>query len=168
MIAPRAIMPDVTAALKAVHPYEEIAYDVYLIENPNPNFGIGVIGMLPNPQSLGSFLKIVKRKLGAKSLRFTGNSIAKIQSVAVCGGAGSDLLPNAIAAKADVFITADVRYHAFHTAVDKIAVVDAGHWETEQIILKPIAARLRSAARVMHEPLTVFITKYKTNPIKIS
>ena len=71
------------------------------------------------------------------------------------------------AAKADVFITADVRYHAFQKANDTIALIDAGHWETEQIILKPIADRLRSAARAAHEPLTVFITKHKTNPIKI-
>jgi putative NIF3 family GTP cyclohydrolase 1 type 2 len=100
-------------------------------------------------------------------LRYTGSLAHKIQNVAVCGGAGSDLLPDALAAKADVFVTADVRYHAFQKATDGIALIDAGHWETEQIILKPIAARLRSAARAVHEPLTVFITKHKTNPIKI-
>jgi dinuclear metal center YbgI/SA1388 family protein len=166
MVAPRANLPSVITAMKTVHPYEEIAYDVYLVENPNPNFGMGVLGILPKPQSLGSFLKFVKRKLGARSLRFTGDSTAKIQSVAVCGGAGSDLLPNAIAAKADVFITADVRYHTFCTAVDKIAIVDAGHWETEQIILKPIADRLRSAAHTANKPITVFLTKHITNPIQ--
>jgi dinuclear metal center YbgI/SA1388 family protein len=166
MIAPRANLSSVIAAMKTVHPYEEIAYDVYLVENSSPNFGMGVLGVLPKPQTLGSFLKSVKRKLGAKSLRFTGNIAANIQNVAVCGGAGSDLLPKAVAAKADVFVTADVRYHAFHTAVDKIAIVDAGHWETEQIILKPIADRLRSAAHAANKPITVFLTKHITNPIQ--
>jgi len=159
MISPRAIVSDVVAALKAVHPYEEPAYDIYLIENPNQNFGMGAIGVLPKPQPLSLFLQSIKRKLNIRSLRYTGSLTRKIQKVAVCGGAGSDLLTDAITEKADVFVTADVRYHAFQKANNTIALVDAGHWETEQVILKPIANRLRSAARAAHEPLTVFITK---------
>ena len=166
MIAPRAIVPDVIAALKAVHPYEEPAYDIYFIENSNPNFGMGALGKLSKPQPLGFFLKSLKRKLGARALRYTGNLAYKIQNVAVCGGAGSDLLPDAIKAKADAFVTADVRYHAFQKANDIIALIDAGHWETEQIILKPIADRLRFTARTAHEQLIVFITKHKMNPMK--
>jgi dinuclear metal center YbgI/SA1388 family protein len=166
MIAPRAVLSGVVAAFKAVHPYEEPAYDIYFIENTNPNFGMGALGRLPKPQLLGSFLKSLKRILSIGALRYTGSLTHKIQNIAVCGGAGSDLLPDAITAKADVFITADVRYHAFQKANDTIALVDAGHWETEHVILKPIAARLRSAARAAHEPLSVFITKHKTNPIK--
>jgi dinuclear metal center YbgI/SA1388 family protein len=167
MIAPRAIVSGAVAALKAVHPYEEPAYDIYSIENPNPNFGMGALGTLPKPQPLELFLKSIKRMLGVGALRYTGSLTHNIQNVAVCGGAGSDLLPDAMTAKADAFVTADVRYHTFQKANDDIALIDAGHWETEQIILKPIAARLRSAARKAHEPLTVFITKHKTNPMRI-
>jgi putative NIF3 family GTP cyclohydrolase 1 type 2 len=54
----------------------------------------------------------------------------------------------------------------FHTAAGNIALVDAGHWETEQVVLKPIADRIRSAARKANEPLTVWITKHRTNPIQ--
>ena len=147
MIAPRAIIPDVIAALKAVHPYEEPAYDIYFIENANPNFGMGALGKLSKLQPLGFFLKSLKRTLGVEALRYTGSLAHKIQNIAVCGGAGSELLPDAIAAKADVFVTADVKYHAFQKAYETIALIDAGHWETEQIILRPIAVRLRSAAK---------------------
>ena len=167
MVAPRAILSGVVAALKAVHPYEEPAYDIYFIENTNPNFGMGALGKLPKTQPLGLFLKSLKRILGIGALRYTGSLTQKIQNIAVCGGAGSDLLPDAITAGADVLITADVRYHAFQKAQGSIALIDAGHWETEHVVLKPIAARLRSAARAAHEPLTVFISKYKTNPIKV-
>jgi putative NIF3 family GTP cyclohydrolase 1 type 2 len=156
----------VIAAMKTVHPYEEIAYDIYNVENPNPNFGMGAFGTLLKPQPLGTFLKFVKRTLRSGMLRFTGRTTNEVQNIAVCSGAGSDLLSDAIAAKADVFITADVRYHAFHTAVGNIALVDAGHWETEQIVLKPIADRIRSVARKANEPLTVWITKHITNPIQ--
>ena len=166
MITPRANVARVIAAMKAVHPYEEVAYDVYLVENPNPNFGMGAVGTLPKPQSLGTFLKFLKRTLSSEVLRFTGNTASKIRKVAICSGSGSDLLSDAVAAKADVFITADVSYHAFHTAVDNIALVDAGHWETEHIILKPIADRIRSAARSANKPLSVFVTKHITNPIQ--
>jgi dinuclear metal center YbgI/SA1388 family protein len=166
IIAPRAQINNVIAALKAVHPYEEPAYDIYRIENPNSNFGMGAIGSLQKPQPLGTFLKSIQRTLGSEMLRFTGKTTDKIQTVAVCSGAGSDLLSDAIAAHADVFITADVRYHAFHAASNNIALVDAGHWETEQIVLKPIAERIRSAVRKMNEPLTVWTTKQITNPIQ--
>ena len=166
MVTPRARVNGVIAAMKTVHPYEEIAYDIYYVENPNPNFGMGAFGTLLKPQPLGTFLKFVKRTLGSGMLRFTGRTTNEVQNIAVCGGAGSDLLSDAIAAKADVFVTADVRYHAFHTAGGNIALVDAGHWETEQIVLKPIADRIRSVARKANEPLTVWITKHITNPIQ--
>jgi dinuclear metal center YbgI/SA1388 family protein len=166
MIVPRARVSGIVAAMKNVHPYEEVAYDIYNVENPNPNFGMGAFGTLLKPQSLGSFLKFVKRTLGSGMLRFTGRTSDRVRNIAVCSGAGADLLSDAIAAQADVFISADVRYHSFHTATNVIALVDAGHWETEQIILKSIAARLRTAARIAKEPLTVWTTRYNTNPIQ--
>jgi dinuclear metal center YbgI/SA1388 family protein len=167
MIAPRSIVSSVVAALRSVHPYEEPAYDIYFIENPNPNFGMGALGKLPKSQQLGTFLKSIKKNLGVDALRYTGSLTHSIQNIAVCGGAGSDLLPDAIAANADAFVTADVKYHTFQKAHDSIALIDAGHWETEHVVLKPIMDRLRSAARIAREPLTVFITKHKTNPMKI-
>lgn len=166
MITPRAQVNKVIAAMKMVHPYEEVAYDIYNVENPNPNFGMGAFGTLLKPQPLGTFLKFVKRTLRSGMLRFTGRTTNEVQNIAVCSGAGSDLLSDAIAAKADVFITADVRYHTFHSASDNIALVDAGHWETEQIVLKPIAERIRSVARKANEPLNVWVTKQITNPIQ--
>ena len=166
MVAPRALVPAVVKAMKAVHPYEEIAYDVILVENPNPNFGMGALGRLPKPLPLGTFLKHIKHALGSRAVRFTGDLAQNIQTVAVCGGSGSDLLPEALASGADVFVTADIRYHTFHMAVGSIALVDAGHFETEQIIVQPIANRLRAAARAAQEPLTVWITKHLTNPIQ--
>ncbi len=166
MIAPRARVSDVVAAMKAVHPYEEVAYDVYEVENPNPNFGMGALGELPRPQTLAKFLKDVKRRLGCKALRFTGNPVQKIRTVAVCGGSGSDLISDAVAARADVFVTADVRYHTFQRAAGEIALVDAGHWETEHIILERMADRLRNAGKAARSPLSVFISKKSVNPVR--
>jgi len=166
MLVPRARISAVAAAMKSAHPYEEAAYDVYETGNPDPNHGMGAIGELPSAVSLGVFLKRVKRELGCGALRYTGGLKRQVRTVAVCGGAGSDLLPDALRERADVFITADVRYHAFHTAGSAIALVDAGHWETEQVVLKQIAGRIRAEAGKTREALTVRVTKHCTNPIQ--
>lgn len=166
MVSPRAIVDSVISAMKAVHPYEEVAYDVYKAENPNPNFGIGALGELPKRTPLKKFLKAVSKNLDCKALKFTGDLESKVQKVAVCGGGGGELLAEAIKSKADVFITADIKYHTFHNAVGEIILIDAGHWETEQVILKPMLNKLRNAVRLLNEELSIFITKHKTNPIQ--
>ncbi len=163
MIAPRARVSAIVAAMKEAHPYEEVAYDVYPLDNESTNYGMGAIGELEAAQTLKTFLEHSKRALKAEALRFTGDLHRKIRHVAVCGGSGSDLLPTALSAKADVFVTADVRYHTFHAAGD-LALVDAGHWETEQVILEPLADRLRRAAKQKKQRLEVLVTQYSTNP----
>lgn len=165
MIAPRALIPTVVAAMKRAHPYEEVAYDVYPLMNPDPNHGIGAVGNLSKATTLRRFLQIVKRTLKAQSVQYAGELGQSVRRVAVCGGSGSDLLEDAIKAEADAFITADVRYHSFHAAEGRIAYIDAGHWETEHLILKPLAQRVYRAAKESHASLEVLITRYSTNPI---
>jgi len=165
MAVPRSRVTAVVAAMESAHPYEEVAYDLYTLENGNPNFGMGAIGNLVRPTTIRSFLGLVKRTLHADSLRFTGAFSQKVKRVAVCGGSGSELLEDAIRAKADVFVTADVRYHAFQSANGRINLVDAGHFETEHLVLRSIADRLRSWAKSKSEKLVVTVTKQSTNPI---
>ncbi len=164
IIAPRARVNDVIAAVKAVHPYEEVAYDVYALENTNPNFGMGALGELPKSMLLKSFITRVKKALSAESVRYVGDPGQRVRRVAVCGGSGSDLLHEAAAAGAEVFITADVRYHTFHDAKGRIALVDAGHWETEHSVLPAIERRLREAIRQAGDAVQVSITDHSTNP----
>jgi dinuclear metal center YbgI/SA1388 family protein len=165
MMVPRPRVTAVVAAMKSAHPYEEVAYDVYTLENGNPNVGMGAIGELSKPMTLGAFLSRVKKTLHANSIRFTGSMSQTVKRVAVCGGSGSELLENAILGKADVFVTADVRYHGFHSASGRTALVDAGHYETEHIVLNSIAGRLRSWAKARNEKLVVTLSKQSTNPI---
>ena len=164
MIAPRANAPSILTAMKAAHPYEEVAYDLYPLQNTDPEHGMGTVGTLTKPMTLGSFLKRVKITLRAEAVRYTGRLNRQVRRVAVCGGSGSNLLQNAIATHADAFVTADVKYHAFHEAGDRLALIDPGHWETEHVILKPIAERLKRHARTTGEPLEVFTTNIRTNP----
>jgi dinuclear metal center YbgI/SA1388 family protein len=165
MIVPRARVNTVVAALKTVHPYEEVAYDLYTLENTNPNFGMGAVGDLPHSKTVKQFLTKLKRVIHAESVRYGGALNQKIRRVAVCGGAGSELIDQAIGAKADVFVTADVRYHPFHDAAGRIVLIDAGHWETEHGVLPVLASKLRTWAASHHESLVVSITQHSTNPI---
>jgi dinuclear metal center YbgI/SA1388 family protein len=119
-------------SLKASHPYEEVAYDVYELANLHPRVGSGMIGVLEKPMSEKDFLELLKEKLGAKGIRYTRLLNRKIKTVALCGGSGSFLIGKAIASKADVFVTADVKYHQFFEPEGKMLLVDTGHFENEQ------------------------------------
>jgi dinuclear metal center YbgI/SA1388 family protein len=165
MLVPRARVKSVVRAMKSVHPYDEVAYDIYTLENGDPNFGMGAIGTLDKPVKLSSFLSAIKKALRSESLRYSGDLRKEILTVAVCGGAGSELLDTAIAAGADALVTSDIRYHTFHAASGQIALVDAGHWETEQVVLPVIARRLKDWARAQKVPLDIILTKHRTNPI---
>lgn len=165
MVVPRARVTAVVERIRDVHPYEEMAYDVIPVSTPDVTYGMGAIGTLDRPQSLQSFLRTVKEKLGSGALRFAGDPRATVRRVAVCGGSGSELLSAARSADADVLVTADVKYHTFHEVPKGMALVDAGHWETEQVILQPLAQRLRRAAKDRGEQVTVYVTKVITSPV---
>lgn len=131
-ILPRARKNAVLAALERSHPYEEVAYDLIAIENNYPSAGIGAIGMLPEAEDEHEFLQRAKAILGTGSLRCSAPTGRKVRKVAVCGGSGAGLIRTAISSGADVYITADIKYHDFFLPEGKILVADAGHFETEQ------------------------------------
>ncbi|SHK02461.1 Nif3-like dinuclear metal center hexameric protein [Rhodothermus profundi] len=131
-------LPRVVAAMRAAHPYEEVAYDVYPVEQPYTRAGLGAIGQLDKPEPLRDFLRRVAERLHAESLRYVGDPEAPVQKVAVCGGAGADLIGRALAAGADAYVTADLSYHRFFEVLDnegrpRMALIDAGHYETEAL-----------------------------------
>jgi dinuclear metal center YbgI/SA1388 family protein len=151
----------IIASLIEVHPYEEVAYDIYPLSNGFQEVGSGMIGNLDSDWDELEFLKFVKERLGAKVIRHTGLRSKKIRRVAVCGGSGSFLLQNAIRAGADIFITADFKYHEFFDAEGKLIIADVGHFESEQftqeLLLELITEKFRNFA--------LRLTLQNTNPI---
>lgn len=121
----------VIAAMLQAHPYEEPAYDIYLLENDNIEAGLGCVGDLKGTIDKTSFLDLIAKIFSAKGIRyskFTGNNISK---VALCGGSGTSLLREAIASGADAFVTADLKYHTYFDAEKRILLADIGHYESE-------------------------------------
>ena len=131
-IIPRHLKNNVINALLKSHPYEEVAYDIYPLENKFREVGSGMIGELPGAEQELGFLSRLIQIFGCKSIRHTYLLGKPVKKVAVCGGSGSFLLAAAISEGADIFVTADMKYHDFFDAEEKIVIADIGHYESEQ------------------------------------
>lgn len=151
----------VISALIESHPYEEVAYDLYALENQNVNIGLGCVGRLKKGMSEEDFLKKVSSVFGAEGIRYSKSSGKQVEKVALCGGSGASFLKNAISAGADAYITADVKYHDFFNTENKILLVDIGHFESEKFsveILKDLIIK-------KFPKFAVRFSETNTNPI---
>ena len=131
-ILPTHVKDKVIAALLASHPYEEVAYDIYALENEYNEAGLGCIGEISEPVEEKEFLLYLSGILKAEGVRYSKLIGKKIKKVALCGGAGISLIGDAVKAGADAFVTADIKYHDFFDAGNRILVVDTGHYESER------------------------------------
>ncbi|MBA3900260.1 MAG: Nif3-like dinuclear metal center hexameric protein, partial [Bacteroidetes bacterium] len=131
-IYPFYLEKKVLSALWQSHPYEEVAYDIIPLDNKHQLIGSGMIGELNEAMNEMDFLKMVKKSMKSGCLRYTQLMGKKVKKIAVCGGSGSFLLKDAIASGADVFLTADFKYHQFFDAEGQILIADVGHFESEQ------------------------------------
>ncbi len=156
----------VISAMLKKHPYEEPAFDIYPLKNLSVNYGAGAIGELKKSLSKNEFLKLVSDKLKTTGLKYSVGKKKRIKKVAVCGGTCSDLLPKALKNNADAFITADIKYHTFQDAEGEILLVDAGHYETENVVLDEVKKRFDDFFAENHEQIKTLKYKGNTNPVK--
>ncbi|MDO4880602.1 MAG: Nif3-like dinuclear metal center hexameric protein [Capnocytophaga sp.] len=143
------------------HPYEEVAYQIYSLENKNQHIGMGMIGELSCAMDEKEFLNFVKKKMNTQCIRHSQFLNKKIKKVAVLGGSGAFAIDNAIQAGADAYITSDIKYHEFFKAEQKILLADIGHYESEQftknLLLDEFTKKIPNFA--------FYLSKTNTNPI---
>ncbi|WP_290697006.1 Nif3-like dinuclear metal center hexameric protein [Lacinutrix sp.] len=144
------------------HSYEEVAYEITTLENKNQNIGMGMIGSLKKPMSEADFFKVLKIKMNSKCIRHSKFTNKPVQKIAVLGGSGSFAIQAAKAAKADVFITSDLKYHDFFSAENSIVLADIGHYESEQYTKNGLLALLTKK----NSKFAVVLSKTNTNPVK--
>ena len=132
IVYPFYLEQQVVNALVDAHPYEEVAYDIFTMENVHYGIGAGVIGELEEEMDEASFLKMLKDRFGLAVIRHTRLRDKPVKSVALCGGAGSFLIKKALSSKADMYISADIKYHEFFDAEGRMVIADIGHYESEQ------------------------------------
>ncbi len=137
VIFPVYLQHKIVEALKKNHPYEEIAYDIYALDNSFESVGLGMIGNLDSEMDVNTFLSWVKNCLQTNSIRFVNSQPhRKIKKVAVCGGVGHFLLRDAISLKADAYITSDVKYHEMMEVENHLLYADIGHYESEKYTME--------------------------------
>jgi len=154
-----------SAVLKALiqaHPYEEPAFDFYQLKNSWAQAGSGIVGELETAETELDFLKRIKKLFEVDCLRHNKLSGRLIQRVALCGGAGAFLLPQAIAVDADVFITGEIKYHDYFGHESDILLAEIGHYESEQYT-KEI---FYSIIKELFPSVELYSSKINTNPIK--
>lgn len=152
----------VLKALFKNHVYEEVAYEIYDLQNPHQNIGLGMIGELENPMNESKFLELVKTKMQCGGIRHSTLLGKPIKKVAVLGGSGSFAIKNAIQAKADIYLTSDLKYHNFYEAENQIVLADIGHFESERFTKNYIVDFLKKKI----PNFAVNFSEENTNPVK--
>ena len=151
----------IISAMKFAHPYEEVAYQIYAIENENQYSGLGMFGELPEEMEEKEFLNFVKEKFDLKIIRHSSFTGKKIKKVAVLGGSGASGIKNALQNRCDAYLTADMKYHDFFTAENRILLCDIGHFESEQFVVQQLY-------EILSEKFTTFAvskSSINTNPV---
>lgn len=151
----------VLTALQKVHPYEEVAYEVYTTENAHQFIGSGMIGELKDELPLEVFFDKLKSTFKLKVIRHTEPLAKTVKKIAWCGGSGSFLLKSAIGKNADVFITGDIKYHDFFDHEKKLIIADIGHYESEQFTIDLLGDFLTEK----FPKFAVHLTEVNTNPV---
>jgi len=149
-------------ALFESHIYEEVAYEITVLQNKHQNIGMGLVGELENPMDETSFMLFVKEKMQCEAIRHSEFIGKPIKIVALLGGAGSFAIQNAILAGADVFLTADLKYHQFYEAEKQIIIADIGHFESERYTKNYIVDYLRK--KILN--FAIILSEENTNPVK--
>ncbi len=161
LMYPTYMNAGIKQALKSAHPYEEVSFFQEDLANENQYLGSGMIGELPEFTDIHAFFTKVKTEMKVSVIRHTRIVHQEVKRVAVCGGSGSFLLGAAKRAGADVFITADFKYHEFFDAEDSIVIADIGHYESEQFTIELLAEAISEKFRTF----ATHLTRVHTNPI---
>lgn len=153
---------NVLKAMTEAHPYEEVAYDIFAMENTHKGIGAGIIGELAQEMTEKDFMKMLKERFNLQVIRHTPLRSKPVKKVAVCGGAGSFLIKKAVASGADFYISADIKYHEFFDAEGRTVIADIGHYESEQFAVDLLQT-------LLVEKFPTFAAIYKTgvntNPV---
>ncbi|MBN2776702.1 MAG: Nif3-like dinuclear metal center hexameric protein [Bacteroidales bacterium] len=162
MIFPEYLQSSIVSSIIAAHPYEEVAYDIYKLENSYLKAGLGMIGHTESELDESEILSILKSRFELTNIRHGNFTGRKINKIAVCGGSGASFINHAIRAGAQVFISGDIKYHDYFLAENKILIIDIGHFESEQYTKEIFYDIIKKK----NPNFAVQFSKINTNPIK--
>jgi len=161
VIYPKHLHHKLLKKLFEVHPYEEVAYEIFEIANNNQEIGLGIVGELEQPVPAEQFLQELKEKFRLDCIRHSGTIEKSIKKVAVLGGSGSFAISNAKSSSSDIYITSDIKYHEFYTGEEQMIIADIGHYESERFTKVYLFEQLTKNFR----NFAVALSEINTNPI---
>ncbi|MGD9676833.1 MAG: Nif3-like dinuclear metal center hexameric protein [Vulcanibacillus sp.] len=165
-IIPENKQAQIIKAMIKAHPYEEVAYDLYQLENIGNKFGIGRKGVIPRTLSLKDFALLIKEQLNVEGVKVVGNLNKLINKVAIVGGDGDSYVNKAAFVGVDVLITGDIYYHTAHEAMaNDLALIDVGH-HTEKLVFESVKNYLETEINKNNLDVEVLISEVNTNPFK--
>ncbi|MCD1118053.1 Nif3-like dinuclear metal center hexameric protein [Chryseobacterium turcicum] len=151
----------IIAAMKEAHPYEEVAHQIYSLDNENQYAGLGMYGELDEEMGEKDFLKFIKDKFNVEVIKYSDFTNKKIKRVGVLGGSGASGIKSALAKKCDAYITGDLKYHDYFQAESKMLLCDVGHYESEQWVAQQLF-------EILSQKISTFAilnSSEKTNPV---
>lgn len=164
-ILPSEKLSTVLAAMQAAHPYEEVAYDIYPLNNQGSAHGLGRVGQLAIAMKFADFIQQVKDKLGLSLVKVGGALDGKVKTVALCGGSAAAFWPLALAKGADVYISGDIKYHPAQDMLDSgLSFIDAGHYQTELPVIERLYHYLTKRLQQQTKAVNLFISHTNTDP----
>lgn len=164
-VVPQRRLSRVLERMLKAHPYEEVAYDLLPLANQLPGAGLGRIGRLVEPLALAALAERIKGALGCQTVRLVGRPEQVVGKVAVCGGSGAGLIQEAWRRGAEVLVTGDIKYHEARQAEALgLALIDAGHFATEQLAVAELATRLGEEAAARGWRLDVLVHAGEHDP----
>lgn len=151
----------IVAAMKSAHPYEEVAHQIYQLENDNHYSGLGMYGEFETEIDEKDFLNFVKEKFNLNIIKHSDLSNKKIKRVGVLGGSGASGIKAALSKKCDAYLTGDLKYHDYFLAESKMLICDIGHYESEQLVSQQLFEILSQK----FSTFAVLKSSEKTNPV---
>lgn len=165
-IVPQGIRNKVIQAMLKAHPYEEVAYDLYSMDLKGRSFGLGRVGKLKEPTTLGQFVETVKAGLNVDKVRVVGDLDRPVLKAAVLGGSGGKFLGSAIFRGADVLVTGDIDYHTAQDALMAgVALIDPGH-NAEKIMKVKVAEWIKAKLTEHKYGTPVYASEVITEPFR--
>jgi len=147
-IVPEMLLSGVIAAMRYAHPYEEVAYDIYAVEQKGKADGIGRVGNLPKEMTLRELALLLRDRLGLDHIRLVGNAEEKVRRVGLCTGSGAGFMAAARERGTDVYLTGDMKYHEAQKAVEMgLCVIDVTHYASEVLVVPVLKQKLEEIAR---------------------
>jgi dinuclear metal center YbgI/SA1388 family protein len=169
LLAPGSLLTAAVDRLKKVHPYEEVAYDLYPLGNPGAALGFGRIGSWPKGKPFSKVISRVKEIFGVKTVKVWGSPPAQVQRLAVAGGSGGDLLGQVMSQGAQVYLTGEVRHHQVPPGLGEgFAILEVGHFASEVVFMEPWAQQVRDLVKEAGLTVQVEVAAAQTAPFSYS